>query len=304
MVKRIFLTTTGANTWTVPNDWNSSNNTIECIGAGAAGRHVGFIPFVLSGGGGGGAYAKKSNLTLTPGLSVDYSVGDGGTTTDGDDTFFNSASFSGSSVGAKGGKVCTFISGVFTPGLGGAASESIGDVKHSGGNGGSNNGSGGGGGGGAAGPSGSGKDGGYSAGSGDNIGGGGGGGANGGSSTAGSNGTALGGGNGGQGPNGAGAGAGSSTDGTNGSDGGGGGGGRNAGTGGNGGNGAEWGEAGAGGGGGGTSTGVAGHGGLYGGGGASVADPFGVGANGIGAQGIIVITYEPVAGFTQAYILG
>ncbi len=303
MVKRIFLTTTGANTWTVPNDWNSSNNTIECIGAGAAGRHVGFIPFVLSGGGGGGAYAKKFNLTLTPGLSVDYSVGDGGTTTDGDDTFFNSASFSESSVGAKGGKVCTFISGVFTPGLGGSASESIGDVKYSGGNGGSNNGSGGGGGG-AAGPDGAGKDGGYSSGNDNNIGGGGGGGANGGSSTAGSNGTALGGGNGGQGPNGSGAGAGSFTDGTNGSDGGGGGGGRNAGTGGNGGNGAEWGEAGAGGGGGGTSTGVAGHGGLYGGGGASVADPFGIGTHGIGAQGIIVITYEPVAGFTQAYILG
>ncbi len=303
MVKRIFLTTTGANTWTVPGDWNSANNTIECIGGGASGLRVGFIPIVALGGGGGGAYARISNLALTAGSSIDYTVGEGGTSTDGGDTWFNSSSFAGSSVGAKGGKVCTLISTVFTPGLGGSASESIGDVKYSGGNGGSNNGSGGGGGG-AAGPNGAGKDGGYNSGNDDNIGGGGGGGANGGSSTNGSNGSAFSGGNGGQGPSGTGAGTGSSTNGNNGSNGAGGGGGRNTGTGGNGGNGNEWDEAGAGGGGGGTSTGTAGNGGLYGGGGGSTANPFGIGTHGVGAQGIIVITYEPIAGFTHAFILG
>lgn len=31
---QIFLTATTSSTWTVPSDWNSSNNTIEVIGAG------------------------------------------------------------------------------------------------------------------------------------------------------------------------------------------------------------------------------------------------------------------------------
>ena len=36
-LKTIYLTSTGAGTWTVPSDWNSSNNTIELIGAGGGG---------------------------------------------------------------------------------------------------------------------------------------------------------------------------------------------------------------------------------------------------------------------------
>ena len=47
--KVIFLTTTGAGTWTVPADWNSSNNTIECIGGGGGGGSGN-----TAGGGGGG----------------------------------------------------------------------------------------------------------------------------------------------------------------------------------------------------------------------------------------------------------
>lgn len=35
---RIYLTTVGAGTWTLPSDWNSGTNTIECIGEEAEGE--------------------------------------------------------------------------------------------------------------------------------------------------------------------------------------------------------------------------------------------------------------------------
>jgi hypothetical protein len=50
--KVIFLTTTGAGTWVVPSDWNSVNNSIECIGAGASGSSPN-ESFYSAGGGGG-----------------------------------------------------------------------------------------------------------------------------------------------------------------------------------------------------------------------------------------------------------
>ena len=49
----IFLTTTGAGTWTVPADWNSSNNRIECIGGGGSGNSVQLSTDVGNGGGAG-----------------------------------------------------------------------------------------------------------------------------------------------------------------------------------------------------------------------------------------------------------
>src|SRR5437870_1075520 len=60
----IFLATTGTNNWTVPGDWNSSNNTIEVIGGGGGGGGCSNG----RGGGGGGAYSKSSSLFLTPGV--------------------------------------------------------------------------------------------------------------------------------------------------------------------------------------------------------------------------------------------
>lgn len=33
----VFLTSTGANTWPKPADWNDSTNQVECIGCGAWG---------------------------------------------------------------------------------------------------------------------------------------------------------------------------------------------------------------------------------------------------------------------------
>lgn len=106
----IFLTSTATTpTWTVPADWNSSNNSIECIGGGGSGGSNGNNTV----GGGGGGYSKITNLSLTGGASVTYQVGAGGAAVGpavlagnaGGDTWFNSASFpsSGSAVGAKGG---------------------------------------------------------------------------------------------------------------------------------------------------------------------------------------------------------
>lgn len=40
MTKTVFITTTGAGSWTVPQDWNSLSNTIRTIGAGGGGAGV------------------------------------------------------------------------------------------------------------------------------------------------------------------------------------------------------------------------------------------------------------------------
>lgn len=287
--KRIFLTNTSQTQWTVPADWNSSNNTIEVIGGGAGGNG-GAVGSVY--GGGGGAYSKIANLTLTPGASVTYRIGSGGASgnpsTAGGDTFFNRTAGSAntcadtSSVCAKGGSGSS-------SGTGGDAASGIGTVKYSGGNGGLNSTNAGGGGGGAAGPRGNGGNGGSSTSSGGPGGGGGGGGSNA-ADNALTTGT-----NGGNNYVGYGAGIGGSP-GTNGFGGGGGGGGDSLADGGDGGNGTEWGSSyGSGGGG-----GAAGHdfngafpsGGLYGGGGAGKGNDAN-GSGGAGAQGLVVITYVP-----------
>lgn len=131
MEKKVFLTSTGAGTWTVPTDWVNTDNSIEVIGGGGG---------ESTSAGGGGAYSKVTNVTLTPGASVNYAVGAGGNGVDGGDTFFGNTTLVGSTVGAKGGKV---------DGTGGAAADGIGTDKFSGGAGSS-------GGGGAAGPAGNG----------------------------------------------------------------------------------------------------------------------------------------------------
>jgi Salmonella virulence plasmid 65kDa B protein/Insecticide toxin TcdB middle/N-terminal region/FG-GAP-like repeat len=181
--KRLYLTS-GA-TWTVPTDWNNAINKIEVIGGGGNGG----VAYYNSGGGaGGGAYSSISSLALTPGLSVSYNVGLGGTggyNAPGGNTWFNGTSLSSASVSAQGGQGggndSTTCCSVAPAGPGGSASAGIGTVKYSGGNGGGGE-FGGGGGGGAAGPSGPGRTGGQAPG-GNSWGGSGGGGSNGGSST-------------------------------------------------------------------------------------------------------------------------
>lgn len=95
---------TSGTSWTVPADWNSANNKIECIGAGRAG---------------GGAYARKNNVALTAGANVFYQIGATATTQSVADTWLGSAGVvkAVGSIGATGGQ----------------ASDCVGDVKFSGG---------------------------------------------------------------------------------------------------------------------------------------------------------------------------
>ncbi len=157
---------TSGTSWTVPSDWNNASNTIEVIGGGGGAAH---------GGGSGGAYAKSSNVALTPDSTITYAIGAAGASstsspTAGGDTYFcdstsNCGSIVGSAVvaGAKGGGAASGGTG----GTGGSAASSVGDVTYDGGDGGDAvdvAGSGGynfsGGGGGSAGPDGAGGDGG------------------------------------------------------------------------------------------------------------------------------------------------
>ena len=293
--------TAGSGTWTVPADWNNSNNTIECIGGGGGGRaSAGLAP---GAGGGGGAYSLINNLTLTPGATVAYRTGaGGGPGAPGEDTFFGDAAFANAKVGAKGGGGAAALG----PGMGGAAADGFGSIKLGGGNGGAGGNRGGGGGGGAAGPKGNGAAGANGSTSFGGAGGGGGGGGNGGGSggSAAPPGQAKGG-AGGNNQSGMGSGAGGSAagaggPGTVGGGGGGGGGGMpSGGAGGAGGPGVEFDAAhgsGGGGGGGAAQSGKGGTGGSFGGGGGG-SGPGGLGGTsgtpGAGAPGLIIIRYSP-----------
>jgi hypothetical protein len=276
------VATTPLPTWTVPADWDSVSNTIECVGPGADGSNT-----FQGGAGGGGAYAKISSLALTPGDSITYNAGTrnnggGGAT----DCWFNGPNFAGASVGAVRGQGGN-SSGI--GGLGGDAASCIGTVTFSGGNGGNGGGgefAGGGGGGGAAGPFGNGGNGANGLGPSSAVsgaGGGGGGGSNAVTTTGGNNHLGTGGGA-------------TNVDGT---DGGGGGGSLISNSlPGRGGDGIEWPSVSAGSGGGGGGGGGAGSGGspcpsggLYGGGGGG-GSVYNTGGEGI--QGVIIITYGPV----------
>lgn len=286
--KVIILSTPGTSTWTVPADWNSSNNSIHCIGAGQAGGESGSTNAY---GGAGGDYARVDNLTLTPGASENYNVGVRSTYSGtnaradaADDTWFGGTGVGDADVVAKGG---------------GSSNSSSGDVTYAGGAGGPPRSYGRGGGGGSAGKDGSGGNGGPGRSNSSQQSGGGGGGANGGSAgeqdvpnspldgKGGNNRFGVGGGNTQQNEvsqpfNGGGGGGGSTRDGR-------------PRTGQNGSSELAWtstvdGEIariGGGGGGGARSSNVGGNGGLYGGGGG--------GDKGVGAQGVIVIVYEGTA---------
>lgn len=160
----VFLTT--GTSWTVPADWNNASNSIEVIGGGGGGGGGKTGAGGGSGsGGGGGAYAKISNLSLTPSGSVTIQVGAAGTGgaagangTAGTATFFNGTACAGASAcGAAGSNGLTSSA---TGGAGGTTAGSVGTTLFAGGSGGGGStGSGlkGGGGGGAAGLNGAGN---------------------------------------------------------------------------------------------------------------------------------------------------
>jgi hypothetical protein len=137
---------TSGSSWTVPADWDSSRNSIECIGGGGNG---GTAAGQTGGGGGGGAYAKRTHITLTPSSSVAYAIGGAGGA-----TWFNGTAGAGNnSCQANGG-------GSGVAGGAGAGGAVVNGTGFSGGNGGTTSGfsgqAGGPGGGGAGGPSGAG----------------------------------------------------------------------------------------------------------------------------------------------------
>jgi hypothetical protein len=125
VVERVILTS--GTSWTVPNTWNSSNNTVSCIGGGGGAR---------LGGGGGGARVINTNISLTPGANISYTIGAGGTgrttPTAGGNTTFNSSAM----IAVGGGPAS---SANVNGGFGGTAAASTGTTKYSGGNGGAGN---------------------------------------------------------------------------------------------------------------------------------------------------------------------
>jgi hypothetical protein len=272
-------------TWTVPQDWNANNNSVECIGGGVGGGGNTSITGGAFSAGGGGAYSKGVNLAWSPGAVINFSVGAAADNLgNAGDTYVNPAAASfpstGQAVGARGASAAK--GGPSNNGY----STGPGNVQNAGGNGGGSS-WGGGGGGGAGGPNGNGAGGGSTS-SGGTAGGGGGGAGGGtaGGSTADNPGTAgaglNGSGNGGKGaspaPGAPGPGAnGIDLDGAHGSGGGGGGGGGTSDP---------------------TDTNPASGGaagGLYGGGGGAGGTRINVGGTpgGKGADGIIIIRYVP-----------
>jgi hypothetical protein len=142
----VFLTTTGGSTWTFDATWNNSDNTIEAIGTGAAGRNgvTGKIS-APGGAGGGGAYARLEDQTLAANQSYTIAANPAANGAAPVDTTFGSGPLLIADSGANGS--------VPSPGgPGGTVANSTGTTEFAGGTGGS----GGGGGGGAAGPSGAG----------------------------------------------------------------------------------------------------------------------------------------------------
>ena len=307
----VYVLETGSS-WTVPSNFNTSNNTIHLFGGGGGGAGSrGQTTNAFSGsGGGGGGYTRVTNASLSG--SVSYSVGSGGPggtgsgTAVGSGTSGNATTFSSSTAGGGGG-------GTTSGGAGGTGTTFNGGAGGSGVNSSSGGAVSGGGGGGTGGPLGIGAQGGTSTSTGASSAGGAGGGGNGGGTAGGNGGGFSAFGNGGN--NNAGAG-GATSAGAAGTTGGGGAGGTTS-AGGTGGQGFDilnsLGGGGGGGGGGGPGAGgtAGGLGGKYGGGGGGAGGARGGSpgfANGAaGNAGVIIIVYlpiiAPIGGTTSFFLL-
>lgn len=129
-----FLTSTSSSTYTLPSDWNNSNNTIECIGGGGSGGASNRSTSVAScaAGGGGGGYGKYTNLILS--TNATYKCGIGGSSVNrttvgatsgnaGTETWFNGADYAtasvGGSFGSGGAALSSGSSGTANGGAGG-----------------------------------------------------------------------------------------------------------------------------------------------------------------------------------------
>ena len=140
---------TASGTFTVPDDWNDTDNSIEVIGGGGGGSSV------STGGGGGGGYAKIVNVAMVPRSVKNLSVGGGGAGgppptalpgVAGGNTWFRidggntSPGSIAQGVVAIGGQPSDFGS-LSVGGIGGPAASGIGTTLFNGGNGGGDPGS-------------------------------------------------------------------------------------------------------------------------------------------------------------------
>ncbi|UOE38886.1 chitobiase/beta-hexosaminidase C-terminal domain-containing protein [Chryseobacterium oryzae] len=137
------VTLTNGNSWVVPQ--NVYSLQVECLGGGGSGGSAissSSGSRAGAGGGAGGAYAKINTIAVTPGTTINYSIGSGGIASstvgavgNGGDTWF----LSSSTVLAKGGAGAESITGAngLTNGLGatGTIVGSIGNVVYKGGDG-------------------------------------------------------------------------------------------------------------------------------------------------------------------------
>lgn len=155
VLNQSFLTTpTGSNqTYTSDATWNNSNNTVECVGAGASGGAVRGQNSVGTGGG-GGAYSAISNFSFaSPGTTTaTYQIGTGGASitqstqgatngNNGGSTWFNNTVDPGNGVdntqcSAQGGRAGIAGANPQNGGAGGATTSSWGTTKKNGGRGG------------------------------------------------------------------------------------------------------------------------------------------------------------------------
>lgn len=103
----IVLTSTSSATWSVPVNWNNSNNTIHLVGAGGGGAGSGNATYRNGAGGGGGGYTKLTNQSLFSGASITYQCGSAGTAgttaNDGGDGGTTSWNSGASTAGGGGG---------------------------------------------------------------------------------------------------------------------------------------------------------------------------------------------------------
>lgn len=113
-VRKFLFINAGIASIIVPSDWNSGNNIVHCIGAGANGLTAN------GNSGGGGAYANKNNVALSAAAIVNCQIGAGNS---GIDSWFVSAATVMAKAATVGGTT------------GGTAVASIGDLKYDGGNG-------------------------------------------------------------------------------------------------------------------------------------------------------------------------
>ena len=132
---KVYLIESGTS-WTVPNDFNASNNSIHLFGGGGGGYKInsGATSVVRTGrrGGGGGGYTSIVNFAGVQNQTIAYTIGQGGlgtvggnSDTDGGNTTFSIHSAGGGgrgSNGGLGGVGSTYNGGVGGPGVAGAGS--------------------------------------------------------------------------------------------------------------------------------------------------------------------------------------